>query len=156
MALTIISLFTNLVQHSMRANYSLRSHADDDIEAIQEVSSLHAQSFLYCDTRFLCFNTGYIFRHELGGFSITYHHLLLFKMWAGWCNLFGFFKGFWSSLAPTSPLQALVLCWSGCRLDYKLLWGLPRLHPGRPWQRLVFRMVLILAILIQLVHQLYI
>lgn len=45
MVLTIISLFTNLVQHSMRANYSLRSHANDDIEAIQVVSSLHSHFF---------------------------------------------------------------------------------------------------------------
>lgn len=29
----------------MRANYSLRNHADDDIEAIQEVSSLHSHFF---------------------------------------------------------------------------------------------------------------
>lgn len=42
-------------------------------------------------------------------------------------------------------LQALVLCWSVCRQGYKLLWGLPHLHPERPWQRLVFRRVLILV-----------
>lgn len=53
------------------------------------------------------------------------------------------FQRFFIELGPTSPLQALILCWSGCRLGYELLWGLARLHPERPWQRLVFRRVLI-------------
>lgn len=91
-----------------------------------------------------------------------FQHWVDFQSWSWWFfnhissspsfqNVSGLMQSIWIfqrlfiKLGTHISSPALVLCWSGCRLGYELLWGLPRLHPERPWQCLVFRRVLILA-----------